>query len=212
MSFKKVLPLSSGKTIPQIGLGTWLAEPGEVKAAVEIAIKHGYRHLDLAMCYENQSEVGQALAKFLPNAQGVFPHPEVKVERKDLFITSKLWNCSHQKEYAVKELDETLSQLGIDYLDLYLIHWPVAYEPGNGLNPMDPTKENQRHLDLRTTVIETWETMIALKKTGKVRDVGVSNFSVDYIKGITRTGLEMPVSPLSSAYSAKICLQIIASL
>jgi L-glyceraldehyde reductase len=76
------------------------------------------------MCYENQSEVGQALAEFLPNAKGVFPHPEVKVERKDLFITSKLWNCSHQREYAVRELDETLNQLGIDYLDLYRVLSP----------------------------------------------------------------------------------------
>jgi L-glyceraldehyde reductase len=89
---------------------------------VEIAIKHGYRHLDLAMIYHNQREVGAALEKFFPNADGVFPNPEVKVERKDLFITSKLWNSSHQKGQAEKELDETLSLLGIDYLDLYRMY------------------------------------------------------------------------------------------
>jgi L-glyceraldehyde reductase len=71
------------------------------------------------MVYQNQREVGDALKSFLPNAQGVFPNPEVKVERKDLFITSKLWNSGHQKGQAEKELDETLSLLGIDYLDLY---------------------------------------------------------------------------------------------
>jgi L-glyceraldehyde reductase len=192
MSFKKVLPLPSGNTIPQIGLGTWLSKPGEVKAAVEIAIKHGYRHLDLAMIYQNQREVGQALEKFLPDAKGVFPNPDVKVERRDLFITSKLWNSSHQKGLAEKELDETLRLLGLDYLDLYLIHWPVAFEPGNGLNPKHPTKENQAHLDLKTTLVETWEAMVALKKTGKVRHIGVSNFTIDHIKGITKNGLEMP--------------------
>jgi diketogulonate reductase-like aldo/keto reductase len=86
---------------------------------VEIAIKAGYRHLDLAMVYGNQTEVGAALAKILPNAQGVFPNPDLKVTRKDLFITSKVWNTAHRKELVEKELDETLSQLGLDYLDLY---------------------------------------------------------------------------------------------
>jgi len=71
------------------------------------------------MIYQNQREVGQALEKFLPDAKGVFPNPDIKVERRDLFITSKLWNSSHQKGLAEKELDETLRLLGLDYLDLY---------------------------------------------------------------------------------------------
>lgn len=192
MSFKKILPLSSGRTIPQIGLGTWLSKPGEVQAAVEIAIEHGYRHLDLAIIYRNQREVGAALKKFLPDAKGVFPNPNVKVERKDLFLTSKLWNSSHQKAQVEKELDETLRQLGVDYLDLYLVHWPVAFQPGGELIPPHPTKANEAHLDVKTTLVETWEAMIALKKTGKVRDIGVSNFTIEHIKGITKNGLEMP--------------------
>ena len=76
---------------------------------VEIAMRHGYRHLDLAMIYENQDEVGRALKKVIPSV----------VKREELFITSKLWNTSHKKELVEKELDETLRQLGTDYLDLY---------------------------------------------------------------------------------------------
>ena len=76
---------------------------------VEIAVRHGYRHLDLAMIYENQDEVGRALKKVIPSV----------VKREELFITSKLWNTSHKKELVEKELDETLRQLGTDYLDLY---------------------------------------------------------------------------------------------
>jgi len=174
-------------------LGTWLSKPGEVQAAVEIAIKRGYRHLDLAMIYGNQREVGAALKKFLPDANGVFPNPAVKVERKDLFITSKVWNSAHQKALVEKELDETLSLLGIDYLDLYLIHWPVAFQPGGALTPVYADKPHQVILDLNTPLVETWTAMIALKKTGKIRDIGVSNFTIDHIKGITKNGLEMPV-------------------
>ncbi|KAE9386246.1 Aldo/keto reductase, partial [Gymnopus androsaceus JB14] len=101
----------------QIGLGTWLSKPHEVENAVEIAVKNGYRHLDLAMIYENQTEVNAALKKVIPSV----------VKREELHLTSKLWNSSHQPAEVEKELDETLKQLGTPYLDLYLIHWPVAF-------------------------------------------------------------------------------------
>jgi L-glyceraldehyde reductase len=129
MSFGKTITLSNGSKIPQIGLGTWRSKPNEVENAVsycellfrwrltigclfvqvEIAVRNGYRHLDLAMVYQNQHEVGAALKKVIP--------PVVK--REELFITSKLWNSGHQPKEVEKQLDETLAQLGIDYLDLY---------------------------------------------------------------------------------------------
>jgi L-glyceraldehyde reductase len=109
MSFGKSITLSNGTKIPQIGLGTWLSEPKEVERAVEHAVRHGYRHLDLAMIYQNQDEVGAALKKVIPGV----------VKREELWITSKLWNSAHQPREAEKELDETLNQLGLDYLDLY---------------------------------------------------------------------------------------------
>lgn len=109
MSFGKTLSLSTGTKIPQIGLGTWLSKPHEVENAVEHAIRSGYRHIDCAMIYQNQDEVGRALKKVIPSV----------VKRQDVWITSKLWNSAHTPAEAEKELDETLSQLGLDYLDLY---------------------------------------------------------------------------------------------
>jgi len=174
MSLGKVLALSTGATIPQIGLGTWQAPPGEVGAAVESAVRNGYRHLDLAHIYENQKEIGQSLKKLFD--EGV-------VKREDLFITSKCWNSSHQPSRVPVELGITLSDLGIDYLDLYLIHWPVAFVPEKGLYPLDPAKEGWVELDLETSLVDTWKAMIKLPKE-KVRAVGVSNFTIEHIKGI----------------------------
>ncbi|OSX61644.1 hypothetical protein POSPLADRAFT_1040134 [Postia placenta MAD-698-R-SB12] len=174
MSDGKLLTLNTGAQIPQIGLGTWLSEPNEVENAVEIAVRHGYRHLDLAMIYQNQDEVGRALKKVIPSV----------VKREELFITSKLWNSSHKPELVEKELDETLSQLGIDYLDLYLIHWPAAFASGKGLLPKRADDEKWVELDTETSLADTWKAMLALQKTGKVKAVGVSNFTIEHIQGI----------------------------
>jgi len=189
MSYGKVLSLSSGAKIPQIGLGTWLSKPNEVENAVEIAVKAGYRHLDLAMIYDNQDEVGRALKKVIPSV----------VKREDLFITSKLWNSSHKRELVEKELDETLKQIGTDYLDLYLIHWPVAFAPGRGFFPKRVDNDKWVELDPDTSLVETWEAMIALLKTGKVKSIGVSNFTIDNIKGIAEaTGVWPAVNQIEA--------------
>lgn len=190
MSLGKVLSLNTNSTIPQIGLGTWLSKPKEVEHAVEHAVKSGYRHLDLAMIYENQDEVGAALKKVIPSV----------VKREDLFMTSKVWNSSHQPANVEKELDETLNQLGTDYLDLYLVHWPVAFQPGNGFYPPDK-KEGFVALDLETSLVDTWKAMIALPKS-KVRAIGVSNFTIAQIDGIINatgvvpTALQIEAHPL----------------
>ncbi|KAK7057773.1 aldehyde reductase 1 [Favolaschia claudopus] len=183
MSFGKILTLSSGTPIPQIGLGTWQSKPHEVENAVEIAVRNGYRHLDLAMIYENQDEVGAALKKVIPSV----------VKREELFITSKCWNSSHQPEEVEKELNETLKQLGLDYLDLYLIHWPVAFIPGKGLYPPHPTKADEVALDLETSLVDTWKAMIALPKS-KVKNVGVSNFTIAHIEGIISATGVVPIA------------------
>ncbi|KAF5387284.1 hypothetical protein D9757_006866 [Collybiopsis confluens] len=188
MSHNKFLTLSTGAALPQIGLGTWLSEPHEVENAVEIAVKNGYRHLDLAMIYENQHEVGAALKKVIPSV----------VKREELFITSKVWNSSHRPEQVEKELDETLKLLGIDYLDLYLIHWPVAFPPGNGFYPPHPTKEGEVELDLGPSLVDTWKAMIALPKS-KVRAVGVSNFTTEHLRAIIKaTGVVPTVNQIEA--------------
>ncbi|KAJ2928624.1 hypothetical protein H1R20_g8435, partial [Candolleomyces eurysporus] len=174
MSFEKILTLSNGNTLPQIGLGTWLSKPHEVENAVEIAVRHGYRHLDLARVYQNQDEVGRALKKVIPSV----------VKREELFITSKLWNNSHQPAEVEKALDETLEQLGLEYLDLYL-----AFPPGKGLFPPHPTKEGEVELDTETSLVDTWKAVIKLPKS-KVRAVGVSNFTIAQIDAlIAATGV-----------------------
>ncbi|KAJ7496603.1 NADP-dependent oxidoreductase domain-containing protein [Mycena latifolia] len=183
MSFGKILTLSSGSPLPQIGLGTWLSKPKEVENAVEIAVRNGYRHLDLAMIYQNQDEVGAALKKVIPSV----------VKREELFMTSKCWNSSHQPAEVEKELDETLKQLGVDYLDLYLIHWPVSFPPGNGLFPPHPTKAGEIALDLETSLVDTWKAMLALPKS-KVRNVGVSNFTIAHLEGIISATGVVPIA------------------
>ncbi|KAF9262685.1 Aldo/keto reductase [Marasmius fiardii PR-910] len=188
MSFAKTITLSTGNSLRQIGLGTWLSKPKEVEHAVEFAVRNGYRHLDLAAIYQNQDEVGAALKKVIPSV----------VKREDLFMTSKVWNTSHKAERVEKELDKTLAQLGVDYLDLYLIHWPVAFKPGDEYFPLDPKKPGFVELDTVTSLVETWKAMIALPKS-KVKAIGVSNFSIEHIEAIIKaTGVVPAVNQIEA--------------
>ena len=187
MSLSKTITFNDGNKMPQIGLGTWLSKPGEVENAVVEAVKAGYRHLDLAKIYQNQHEVGAALKKLIPSV----------VKREDLFITSKLWNTEHQPDRVEPALDDTLKELGIDYLDLYLIHWPVALDPSSG--ELLPKEDGKAKLDLKTTEAETWKAMVELKKTGKVKSIGVSNFSPSAIEQITKyTGVAPAVNQIEA--------------
>lgn len=106
------LTLNTGAKIPAVGFGTWQAKPGEVEIAVETALRAGYRHIDCAAIYRNEAEVGEGIRKS-------------GVPRKDIFITGKLWNTRHAPEDVEAGVERTLKDLGTDYLDLYLMHWPV---------------------------------------------------------------------------------------
>jgi len=149
--------LNNGAKMPVVGLGTWKSKPGEVKQAVEAALECGYRHLDCAAIYGNEGEVGEGL-----KASGV--------DRKEVFITSKLWNAFHAGADVEDACKDTLAKLGTDYLDLYLIHWPICLRKGH---PMPPTPQD--FIDV--PVEETWRAMEQLVEKGLVKAIGVSNFN-----------------------------------
>lgn len=188
MSLNKSLTLNDGNQIPQIGLGTWLSKPGEVANAVEVAVKSGYRHLDLAKIYQNQEEIGTALKKIIPSV----------VKREELFITSKLWNNAHRPENVQAAYEETLNELGLDYLDLYLIHWPVAFVPGKDLVPK--TEDGKQTLiDRDVSIVDTWKALIELQKAGKVKSIGVSNFTIEHLDAIINaTGVVPAVNQIEA--------------
>ena len=160
----KTLKFNNGDTMHSIGLGTWKATGNEVKNAVKEALYAGYRHIDTAAVYGNESEIGEALSE-------VFN--EGKILREDVFITSKLWNDSHQEGYVLPALTDSLKKLQLDYLDLYLVHWPVAFKPGVDF-PQSPSD----YLSMEEVpIIETWKQMETAKERGYAKHIGVSNFS-----------------------------------
>lgn len=175
----KTITLNDGNTIPAFGLGTWKSPKGEVREAVKEALKVGYRQIDAAWIYQNEQEVGEGIGESIE--KGV-------VSREEIFVTSKLWNTFHDPKDVEKGCQETLTALGLDYLDLYLMHWPIAFKPG--------TSQHKAAEDFwplsEMPFSKTFEAMLALREKGLVKSVGVSNFTVSKLEKLIAESSAVP--------------------
>lgn len=162
--------LSNGAVMPLLGLGTWRAQPGEVKEAVKYAIDVGYRHFDCALFYENEAEIGSGIKEKIDVGF---------ITRKELFITSKLWCNTMRPDLVESTLRKSLENLGIEYLDLYLIHWPIAFKEGNELYPKD---DAGRTIFSDVDYVDTWKAMEEIYKKGLAKVIGISNFNIKQVK------------------------------
>lgn len=142
----RTIRLGSGRVIPQVGLGVWQMGGAETRAAVRSAVEGGYRHVDTAKIYGNEADVGRGIR-------------DAGVAREDVFVTTKLWNADQGFDRALKAFDASLERLGLEYVDLYLLHWPVA-----GLR------------------LESWRALEQLHAEGRARSIGVSNFLVRHLE------------------------------
>ncbi|MER9343515.1 aldo/keto reductase [Mesorhizobium sp. M0601] len=155
--------LNDDSAIPQIGLGVWQVDPAITAKVVRWGIEAGYRLIDTAEGYQNEEGVGQAIRS-------------AGVPRSELFITSKLRNGAHQRDAALRAFDETMSKLGIEQIDLFLIHWPV------------PSQDRY---------VEAWKTLIELRQSGRIKSIGVSNFNQDHLERIIgETGVTPTVNQI----------------
>ena len=175
----KHLSFKNGDKLPILGLGTWKSKPGEVSQAVYWAIEAGYRHIDCAAVYQNENEAGEGIAKAI--SKGL-------VKREELFVTSKLWNNSHKKDQVLPALQKSLSDLKLDYVDLYLIHWPIAFKAGVGF----PKERDDFYTYEEVSITETWEAMQKVKEQGLAKHIGVSNFNQDKLSEILSVGGQQP--------------------
>ncbi|KAJ6179537.1 hypothetical protein N7519_009998 [Penicillium mononematosum] len=175
--------LNTGAEIPALGLGTWQSQPGEVARAVFHAIKVGYRHIDAALCYGNENEVGQGIKEAID--AGI-------VKREDLFVTTKLW-CSYHARVE-EGLQQSLTDLGLDYVDLYLMHWPLAMNPKGNHNLFPKLADGSRDIVHSHSHVTTWKSMEKLVGTGKVKAIGVSNYSVKFLEELLPQATIIPAA------------------
>jgi methylglyoxal/glyoxal reductase len=157
LTINSTAKLNNGISVPRLGLGVYQIPPGKPTFnAVKFALKIGYKHIDTARIYGNESDVGEAIQ-----------HSDVK--RDEIFVTTKVWNSDQGYDSTLKAFDASLRRLGLSYIDLYLIHWPVQKE-----------------------IIDTWKAMTTLLKNGKVRSIGVSNYGINELNETIQNSDSIP--------------------
>ncbi len=150
MTTQPTITFNDGNSIPQVGLGVWQTPENVAPMAVSTALKAGYRHIDTAAIYANEDGVGEGVR-------------QSGVARKDIYLTTKLWNEAQGFDSTLKAFDESLKRLGTDYIDLYLIHWPSPH---------------------RNRYLDTWKAFVRLKEEGRAHSIGVSNFAAAHLERI----------------------------
>ncbi|KAB7502702.1 hypothetical protein Anas_01067 [Armadillidium nasatum] len=174
---------SNGLSVPIIGLGTWGSAPGEVTTAVKEAISSGYRHIDCARVYGNEPEVGAGIKAKLQDGT---------IKREDLFVTTKLWLTDAKKEYVVPALKGQLKSLGLTYVDLYLVHWPVNLRHGDEYFP----KKADGSTDFGTDydLVGVWRGMEEAVNEGLAKSIGLSNYNKRQVETILKNAKVKPVT------------------
>jgi len=166
----KTFPLNTGTRIPALGLGTWQSPPGQVTAAVAHALKSGYKLVDGAYCYANEDEVGAGLKEAF--AAGV--------KREDIFVVTKVWATYNTR--VELGLDKSLKSLGLDYVDLFLVHWPLLMNPEGNDEKFPKLPDGSRDIIRTHNHVDTWKLMEKLVATGKTKAIGVCNYSKRYLE------------------------------
>jgi diketogulonate reductase-like aldo/keto reductase len=168
------MPLNNGSgAMPALGFGTLIPDPAATRTATKAALEAGFRQLDASERYRNEAQVGEAIQKVFQAG---------KIKREEVFMATKLWNNNHRPERVKPALEASLKRLRIDYVDLYLIHTPFAFQPGDDQDPRDAS--GNVIYDKGVTLLETWQALERLVDEGRCKAIGLSDVSLDHTKEI----------------------------